>query len=624
MNRLSRTWNAFWAATLLAVIHLSATPAGDPGCRLSTPYGAVWEARAKSAMRKAAGKGGTPRPADDPKATISIAWDAAVNRPLLTIGAKTNVIAQVDLATNAAFLTHQPFLTLRLGASALTWTDDASPPDPDRFFRLTLRQDDPNEEAIDNFLLLDADGVAQQLFYHTDAQAVVIVAAGDSLAGLGPTWNSVKDVVTAPPGTNVAVWITLSDKQASRAKVRDFAASLGVTVPVLLDPDGLATEALLMSRAGEAVVVIPPLFTVGWRGMADGPGKFLAKAVSNVVVGVTPAYLRTPLTGTPLSTQQGAIPDYATDVAPLFYQYCATGHRPDDVAPFAMTNYDTVAGWATLIKAAMLANLMPPWHVDPQYGHWSNSLAIPSAAKATLLRWIDAGAPRGAGPDPLAMQPPPPSYRSWPAELGPPDAIVTPGVQSIIATGLEPYRYLFVQTPNTTNVWLKAAIILPSAPSVVHHYLVWKGRVGSQGLPGVSTYQSSLAGYVPGMAPYIYPSNSGVPLTASNWLTFNLHYTPVGEATNDTPQLALWYWKTPPAKTFRTESAQNFLIVIPPYDGDAQFEASIVAPATATIHRLNPHMHLRGKRMKFEAFYPNGTSETLLSVPDYNFLWQNG
>jgi hypothetical protein len=35
-----------------------------------------------------------------------------------------------------------------------------------------------------------------------------------------------------------------------------------------------------------------------------------------------------------------------------------------------------------------------------------------------------------------------------------------------------------------------------------------------------------------------------------------------------------------------------------------------------------PHMHLRGKAMKFEAFYPDGRSETLLDVPNYSFSWQ--
>ena len=33
-------------------------------------------------------------------------------------------------------------------------------------------------------------------------------------------------------------------------------------------------------------------------------------------------------------------------------------------------------------------------------------------------------------------------------------------------------------------------------------------------------------------------------------------------------------------------------------------------------------MHLRGKAAKFEAFYPDGSSEVLLEVPRYDFAWQ--
>jgi len=36
------------------------------------------------------------------------------------------------------------------------------------------------------------------------------------------------------------------------------------------------------------------------------------------------------------------------------------------------------------------------------------------------------------------------------------------------------------------------------------------------------------------------------------------------------------------------------------------------------------HMHLRGKDMTFLALYPDGTKETLLTVPNYSFDWQLG
>ena len=37
---------------------------------------------------------------------------------------------------------------------------------------------------------------------------------------------------------------------------------------------------------------------------------------------------------------------------------------------------------------------------------------------------------------------------------------------------------------------------------------------------------------------------------------------------------------------------------------------------------MNPHMHLRGKSFRYELELPDGTRETLLDVPRYDFNWQ--
>jgi hypothetical protein len=40
------------------------------------------------------------------------------------------------------------------------------------------------------------------------------------------------------------------------------------------------------------------------------------------------------------------------------------------------------------------------------------------------------------------------------------------------------------------------------------------------------------------------------------------------------------------------------------------------------IYDLVPHMHLRGGYFQYEALFPDGKRETLLSVPRYDFNWQ--
>jgi hypothetical protein len=118
-----------------------------------------------------------------------------------------------------------------------------------------------------------------------------------------------------------------------------------------------------------------------------------------------------------------------------------------------------------------------------------------------------------------------------------------------------------------------------------------------------------------------------VSLPKSNYLTFNLHYTPYGEETNDHPVLALWYHRTKPAKVWQSGAGVVNDFSIPPGAADysvASNDLDLTYPSPVRLHRLNPHMHLRGKRMRYTAYYPNGKSEILLSVPDYDFNWQLG
>ena len=40
------------------------------------------------------------------------------------------------------------------------------------------------------------------------------------------------------------------------------------------------------------------------------------------------------------------------------------------------------------------------------------------------------------------------------------------------------------------------------------------------------------------------------------------------------------------------------------------------------LHAIRLHMHLRGKSCEAVAYLPDGTSQSLLSVPNYDFYWQ--
>src|SRR5205823_2790650 len=63
--------------------------------------------------------------------------------------------------------------------------------------------------------------------------------------------------------------------------------------------------------------------------------------------------------------------------------------------------------------------------------------------------------------------------------------------------------------------------------------------------------------------------------------------------------------------------------VLQPFEADQRVEQTCTVPADMLLLSLFPHMHLRGQSFRYEAIYPGGTSETLLSVPRYDFMWQH-
>ena len=61
---------------------------------------------------------------------------------------------------------------------------------------------------------------------------------------------------------------------------------------------------------------------------------------------------------------------------------------------------------------------------------------------------------------------------------------------------------------------------------------------------------------------------------------------------------------------------------LPAGASNVELKANKTFNADTTIISLHPHMHLRGKSAQYVAFYPDGTQETLLTVPAWDFSWQ--
>ena len=84
------------------------------------------------------------------------------------------------------------------------------------------------------------------------------------------------------------------------------------------------------------------------------------------------------------------------------------------------------------------------------------------------MHWIEAGAPRGKGPDTLAE-----NKKQW-AEwaFGEPDVVVEVPAFDVPATGIVDYQRYVVANPTGRDVWVRATDTIPGDRAVVHHVIV--------------------------------------------------------------------------------------------------------------------------------------------------------
>jgi hypothetical protein len=80
--------------------------------------------------------------------------------------------------------------------------------------------------------------------------------------------------------------------------------------------------------------------------------------------------------------------------------------------------------------------------------------------------------------------------------------------------------------------------------------------------------------------------------------------------------------KQSPSERVVNMAVTNRNLRIPPREANHQVLAKVVLQADSSLLSMLPHQHLRGKAFEYRVTYPSGESETLLSVPGYNFNWQ--
>ena len=365
-----------------------------------------------------------------------------------------------------------------------------------------------------------------------------------------------------------------------------------------------------------------------------------------------------------------AAPTFNKEVAPILFKNCTNCHRPGEIAPMSLLTFKDARPWARSIATQVSKGAMPPWHADPTHGEFLNDRRLSEMEKTALVSWANAGAPEGK-PGDLPAQP---TYATeW--TIGRPDAVFSMQEDyPIPAEGTIAYQYFEVPTTFTEDKWIQAMEVRAGNPKVVHHVIVYarapqpatppapapaaaasatpqprpapvfvfkegtqipdgqtggaplpadkRPPVGPNDRPAPRRMGPPVGGFAPGQFTRIYQEGTAMRLPAGATLILQTHYTANGKATTDRTRIGVTFARTPPQTEVRFGQLINGGLHIPPGAGDYRVDAEMTLGQDVTIWSLLPHTHVRGVRWTYEATYPDGRTETVLSVPTYDFNWQ--
>jgi hypothetical protein len=194
---------------------------------------------------------------------------------------------------------------------------------------------------------------------------------------------------------------------------------------------------------------------------------------------------------------------------------------------------------------------------------------------------------------------------------------------TVPASGVLDYKRFTVDPGFKEDVWIQAAECRPGNRAVVHHILVYVLAPGKLNPYDPDGTAYTLAGWAPGDMPAVYPPGTARRVKAGSKLVFEVHYTPNGTEQTDRSSVGVVFAKKPPERIAETNILANLALRIPPGAASHKGQMVYTFPDDALVLSFMPHMHLRGTAAKYVATYPDGKTETLLSVPDYDFNWQS-
>ncbi|AGA30076.1 redoxin domain-containing protein [Singulisphaera acidiphila] len=449
------------------------------------------------------------------------------------------------------------------------------------------------------------------------------------------------------PTESVKIVGVCVDPDLSPADVLAHAKDFELKFPVVQDRKGSIATKLGASVTPEAFVVdergriryhgrIDDQFAARQKKNANPKVSELHDAISAVLAKREVAIAHVPAVGCPIPKPEEKVdpPTYAGEVASILQKNCQECHRRGQVGPFALETYEQARKRADDIATIAEERKMPPWKPDPHVGPgFKNDRSLSTDEIATLAAWAEAGAPQG---DPERVPPSPEFSDSW--ALGAPDLVLELTEDfTIPASGDDIYRCFVLPTRLPEDVYVSAIEYRPGNRRVVHHMLSYvdvsgEGRKKDNAEPGQGyscfsgpgvEIDGDLGGWAPGNEPSHLPEGIGRSLPSQADVIVQIHYHPSGKPETDRSRIGLHFSKKPVRQTLHWNAAIKFDLKIPANEGNYKVEAAWPVPVDLEAWAVTPHMHLLGKNMSMSLKFPDGRTQDLIRIGDWDFGWQN-
>ncbi len=325
-----------------------------------------------------------------------------------------------------------------------------------------------------------------------------------------------------------------------------------------------------------------------------------------------------------------ANPTFTKDIAPIFQDKCEACHRPDSIAPMSLKTFAEVRPWVRSIKARVENRTMPPWSIDRSIGvqKFRNDRSLSDEQYATVVKWIDAGAPQG---DPKDM----PAGKTWPEDQGwsfaaqygqkEPDLVVKSELFTMPAVSQDAWDKRLTDVGLTEPRWVRAIEIRPNTVKgrrITHHAIAYL----EQDDPGAqqSFLPVPFMEWAVGKQGELQRPGTGKLLLPGAKFHWDIHYSAAGEEITSQVEMGIYFYPKGQEPKYRTS-----LSLVPAALGTMDIRPNTLSMSegfftlrdNARIESFQPHMHLRGKAMQVTALSPTGQQTVISYISNFDFNW---